>query len=123
MAQRRSGCLCRSCWGQFCESRMGAMKGQMCVPLLCPFSDLLKAASAPREKNPGTSAVPAVHLVQCPCGSASALSAWAFRLFQQHESGRPLLGRARGAPHHPWVFLSCADRGEIMSLVFRVLLG
>lgn len=27
-------------------------RGQMCVPLLCPFSDLLKAASAPTEQTP-----------------------------------------------------------------------
>lgn len=41
-ARLRAGHLC------LCESHVG----RMCVPLLCPFSDLLKAASAPTEQTP-----------------------------------------------------------------------
>lgn len=59
-ARLRAGHLC------FCESHMG----QMCVPLLCPFSDLLKADLLQLSKHPGTAAVPALHLIQCQCGDA-----------------------------------------------------
>lgn len=51
-ARLRAGHLC------FCESHVG----QICVPLLCPFSDLLKATSAPTEQT------------RCHCSSARTAS-------------------------------------------------
>lgn len=67
IAQRGTSTGAQS-WGRFCEWHMGAAKGQVRVPLLCPFFDLLKVASAPTEKNPGTTSVPAAPLVRCQCG-------------------------------------------------------
>lgn len=93
------------------------------VPLLCPFSDLLKAASAPTEKKPwhcssASSASCTVPVWPCCAlclGIQAVSAAWVL--------GWPPLGRARGTPRNPRVFLTCPDRGEIMSLMFRVLLG
>lgn len=45
-------------------------RGQMCVPLLCPFSDLLKAASAPTERPPWHCSS-ASHMVLSPLSSAA----------------------------------------------------